>query len=56
MVVKAAENSCGLERCLLYTDAAPQLEREVLTLNMAMDMWVLISWAWTSAAEPQPRF
>lgn len=56
MVVKAAENSCGLEHCLLYTDAAPKLEREVLTLNMAMDMWVLISWAWTSAAEPEPHF
>lgn len=56
MVLKAAESSCGLECCLLYTGAAPELEREVLTLNMAMGVWVPISWAWTSAAEPQPRF
>lgn len=56
VVGKAAENSCGLECCLLYPDAAPELEREILTLNMAMDVWLLISWAWTSAAEPQPRF
>lgn len=41
MVGKAAENSCGLECCLLYTDAAP-LEHEVLTLNMPMVMWVLL--------------